>query len=168
MKVRRCESSACFDEAGVGVPTGRVSVATLIERGATFVVLVACLLATAVLAAAERPNVVMIIPDDQTYSDFGFMGNDLVQTPHLDKLASQSTVFVNGYVPTSVCSPSLATLLTGLYPHQSGIHYNHPPPGNKAFANMPNAQTYVAKRTDSFELIKSVKTLPRLLAASAH
>jgi len=71
--------------------------------------------------AAPRPNIVMIIADDQTYSDFGFMGNDLVETPNLDRLATQSAVFVNGYVPTSVCSPSLATLLTGLYPHHDWV-----------------------------------------------
>jgi len=37
---------------------------------------------------APRPNVVMILADDQSYRDFGFMGNDIVHTPHLDKLAS--------------------------------------------------------------------------------
>ena len=79
--------------------------------------------------AAERPNVVLILSDDQAYGDFGFMGNDQVQTPNLDRLASMSALYPNGYVPTSVCRPSLATLLTGLYPHQHGVHFNHPPPG---------------------------------------
>ncbi len=67
-------------------------------------------------AATEKPNIVMIIADDQTYRDFGFMGNAQVQTPNIDRLASKSARYVNGYVPTSVCSPSLATLLraTGL------------------------------------------------------
>jgi arylsulfatase A len=130
-------------------------------------VFAASLLAVA-LVAAQRPNVVMIIPDDQTYSDFGFMGNALVHTPNLDRLAKQSAVFVNGYVPTSVCSPSLATLLTGLYPHQSGIHYNHPPPGNTAFNRMESADQYVRTRSASFQLIKSVDTLPRLLAKDGY
>ena len=80
-------------------------------------------------SAGERPNMVLIISDDQTYTDFGFMGNADVQTPHLDRLAQQSARYVNGYVPSSVCRPSLATLLTGLYPHQHGVHFNHPPPG---------------------------------------
>ena len=115
--------------------------------------------------AASRPNIVMIIPDDQTYSDFGFMGNSRAHSPNLDRLAEQSAVFVNGYVPTSVCSPSLATLLTGLYPHQSGIHYNHPPPGNSAFNRMATAEEYVRTRSESFERIKAVDTLPRVLAA---
>ena len=88
------------------------------------------------LLAAPRPNVVLIVSDDQSYRDFGFMGNDRVHTPHLDRLASQSARYPNGYVSMSVCRPSLATLLTGLYPHQHGIHFNHPPPGLKAMRSL--------------------------------
>ena len=119
-------------------------------------------------AAPNKPNIVMIIADDQTYRDFGFMGNSHVQTPNIDRLASQSARFVNGYVPTSVCSPSLATLLTGLYPHQHGIHYNHPPPGNSAFNRMTSRSEYERLRSRGFELIKSVDTLPRLLAKNGY
>jgi len=124
--------------------------------------------AATVSSAAPRPNVVLIIPDDQTYRDFGFMGNTLVKTPHLDKLAAQSARYPNGYVPTSVCSPSLATLLTGLYPHQHGIHYNHPPPGNAAFNKMTSATEYERVRGRSFYLIQSVPTLPRVLAKEGY
>ena len=67
------------------------------------------------LLAVARPNVVLIVSDDQSYRDFGFMDNDRVHTPHLDRLASQSARYPNGYVSMSVCRPSLATLLTGLY-----------------------------------------------------
>ncbi len=118
--------------------------------------------------AAERPpNVVLIISDDQTWSDFGFMGNAHVQTPNLDRLAARSARYANGYVPSSVCSPSLATILTGLYPHQSGLHYNHPPPGNGGFNRMRSVEQYVAARSPSFELIRRVDTLPRLLGRHA-
>ncbi len=115
----------------------------------------------------ERPNIVYIISDDQAFRDFGFMGNKMVDTPHLDALAAKSARFVNGYVPTSVCSPSLATLLTGLYPHQSGLHYNHPPPGNSAFNKMTSRAEYEQVRSQAFYLIRSVDTLPRLLAERA-
>jgi len=118
--------------------------------------------------ASEKPNIVMIIADDQTYRDFGFMGNSQVQTPNIDRLASRSARYVNGYVPTSVCSPSLATLLTGLYPHQHGIHYNHPPPGNSAFDRMTSRKEYERIRSQGFELIRSVDTLPRLLAHAGY
>jgi len=119
-------------------------------------------------AVLASPNVVLIISDDQTYRDFGFMGNKSVHTPHLDKLASQSAFFPNGYVPSSVCSPSLTTILTGLYPHQHGIHFNHPPPGNSAFNKMKSRAEYEHTRNRSFYLIKSVDTLPRLLAKQGY
>jgi arylsulfatase A len=125
--------------------------------------LIACSAPSGSPPAAERPNVVLIISDDQAYGDFGFMGNRLVQTPNLDRLAAQSARYLNGYVPSSVCSPSLATILTGLYPHQNGIHYNHPPPGNAAFNAMNSIEQYVGVRSRSFYLIRSAATLPRLL-----
>lgn len=76
-----------------------------------------------------RPNIVWIIADDQAYTDFGFMGHDIVRTPHLDKLASESAVFPNGYVPSSLCRASLATLITGKYAFDHGICFNNPPEG---------------------------------------
>ncbi len=79
------------------------------------------------LGAAELPpNVVLIISDDQGWTDYGFMGHQVIQTPHLDRLASESMVYTRGYVPTSLCRPSLATIMTGLYPHQHGITGNDP------------------------------------------
>jgi arylsulfatase A len=131
-------------------------------------VAVAIRLLLSVAHAAPHPNVVLIISDDQTYRDFGFMGNSEVQTPHLDRLASQSARYVNGYVPTSVCSPSLASMITGLYPHQHGIHYNHPPPGNSRFNKMDSVEDYVRVRSEAFYLIKSSRTLPRMLAKNGY
>lgn len=111
----------------------------------------------------ERPNVLMILADDQSYRDFGFLGNELVHTPNLDALAARSAVFPNGYVPMSVCRPSLATLLTGLYPHQHGIYFNHPPPGLGAMRKM-TAEQYRATRATTDPLIERLPTLPRILA----
>ena len=91
-----------------------------------WIALVGLLQPTDLLAQQRPPNIVMIISDDQTYTDFGFMGNARVQTPNLDSLARKSARYTHGYVPSSVCRPSLVTLLTGLYPHQHGIHFNHP------------------------------------------
>jgi arylsulfatase A-like enzyme len=50
--------------------------------------------------AADQPNVVLIVADDQGWTDFGFMGHPVIKTPHLDRLAAESAVFPNGYVPT--------------------------------------------------------------------
>lgn len=79
--------------------------------------------------SGDRPNIIWIIADDQAFKDFGFMGNTLVHTPNLDRLAAQSAVFPNGYVPSSLCRASLATLITGKYAFDHGICFNDPPKG---------------------------------------
>ncbi|MCC9654528.1 sulfatase family protein [Rhodopirellula halodulae] len=73
---------------------------------------------------ADRPNIVLILSDDQAWSDYGFMGHADIETPNLDRLAKQSLVFERGYVSAPLCRPSLATLVTGLYPQQHGITGN--------------------------------------------
>ncbi|MGB4709664.1 MAG: sulfatase [Fuerstiella sp.] len=83
--------------------------------------------ATQFLTAADAPpNIVMLISDDQTWTDYSFMGHPDIKTPHLDKLVARSAVFRRGYVPVALCRPSLATMITGLYPHQHGIIGNDP------------------------------------------
>jgi uncharacterized sulfatase len=119
------------------------------------------------LKAGDHPNIVFIISDDQSWADFGFMGNERVYTPNLDRLASRSALFENGYLTTSVCRPSLVTLMTGLYPHQHGIYFNHGPPGNKGYNRMNSRAEYERHRSQEFELIREVETLPRLLSKKA-
>ncbi len=74
-------------------------------------------------AAAQRPNVILILSDDQGFADYGFMGHPVVRTPNLDRLAAQSLLYTRGYV-MPVCSPALACLLTGELPHRHGITGN--------------------------------------------
>src|SRR5699024_30531 len=74
----------------------------------------------------EKPNVVLIISDDQSWTDYSFMGHADIETPNIDKLASESLTFTRGYLASPLCRPSLATLATGLYPHQHGITGNDP------------------------------------------
>jgi uncharacterized sulfatase len=136
--------------------------------GLRFILAVAVVSGTVrTVEAVDRPNVVMILADDQSYRDFGFMGNDLVHTPHIDRLAAHSARYPNGYVPMSVCRPSLATLLTGLYPHQHGIHFNHPPPGLRSMRAMTGEQ-YRRTRATTDYLIDNVPTLPRILARHGY
>ncbi|MEO1990722.1 MAG: sulfatase-like hydrolase/transferase, partial [Pirellulales bacterium] len=73
---------------------------------------------------ASQPNVVVIISDDQAWSDYGFMGHSVIQTPHLDALADRSLVMDRGYVAAPLCRPSLASMLTGRYPFEHGITGN--------------------------------------------
>jgi arylsulfatase len=66
-----------------------------------------------------RPNVVLILVDDMGWSDIGAFGGEIA-TPHLDALAANGIRFTQFYV-TPRCSPTRASLLTGLYPHQAGM-----------------------------------------------
>lgn len=83
------------------------------------------LFAFALLGRAEetRPNIILILSDDHTWTHYGFMDHPVVQTPHLDKMVKESLLYTRGYV-SPVCSPSLASLLTGLSPRQHGITGN--------------------------------------------
>jgi arylsulfatase A-like enzyme len=74
--------------------------------------------------AEDKPNIVLILSDDQAWMDYGFMGHPDIQTPHLDALAKRSLLFPKGYVASPLCRPSLATMVTGLYPHQHGVTGN--------------------------------------------
>ena len=71
------------------------------------------------MATKNRPNVVLILNDDMGYSDLGCYGGE-IETPHLDRLAEHGLRFSSFY-NTARCSPSRASLLTGLHPHQTGI-----------------------------------------------
>ena len=64
----------------------------------------------------QLPNIILLIGDDQGYPYFGFMGAEYVQTPNMDSLAANGTLFTNGYVSDNHCRPSLQTLFTGLLP----------------------------------------------------
>ena len=112
-----------------------------------------------------RPNIVLIIGDDQAWSDYGFMGHPVIKTPNLDRLASQSLVYRFGHVPTSLCRPSLATMITGLYPHQHGIT------GNDPARSEGISRSSAAFLLDSEKLISRMgnsATLPRLLAQAGY
>lgn len=71
--------------------------------------------------ATERPNIVLIITDDQGYGDLGFHGNPDIQTPTLDSLAHRSTRFPYFYV-SPVCAPTRSSLMTGRYSLRTGIY----------------------------------------------
>jgi arylsulfatase A-like enzyme len=75
-----------------------------------------------------RPNVLLIISDDQGYGDFGFTGNGHVRTPHLDRLAAESAVLRN-FVVTPACFPTRAALFTGRNHLHTGV-WGVPPRAN--------------------------------------
>jgi arylsulfatase A-like enzyme len=76
-----------------------------------------------------RPNVLLILTDDQGWDDFGCSGNEYLKTPRLDRLAEESVTFSNYYV-TPVCAPTRAALLTGRHYLRTGVSHVH---GGKDF-----------------------------------
>jgi arylsulfatase A-like enzyme len=130
-----------------------------------FTVPVLLALAVSLRTLAEQPpNIVLIISDDQSWNDYGFMGHPQVETPHLDKLAGESLLFTRGYVPTSLCCPSLASIITGLYPHQHKITGNEPPRPKGGKGNpYQTSDSFRADVETMISYIDIVPTLPGLL-----
>ncbi len=126
------------------------------------------------LIAAEEEsvkplNVVLIVSDDQAWTDYGFMGHPSIQTPNLDRLAEQSLTFTRGYVPSSLCRPSLASIITGLYPHQHKLAGNDPAAARqRTGAAQAAVQEGRAQRAAMIEHIDHVATLPQLLAQRGY
>lgn len=100
---------------------------------AAAVLLPALRLRAAEQPAPARPNVIVILTDDQGYNDVGFNGGKEIPTPNLDSIARNGVRFTNGYVTYAVCSPSRAGLITGRYQQRFG-HERNPrwAPGNPA------------------------------------
>ncbi len=133
---------------------------------------VACVLGRSVAAAdavaATRPgprNVVLIISDDQHWRDYGFMGHERLRTPHLDRLARESLVYRCGYVPSSLCCPSLASIITGRLPHEHRIVGNDPPEQPGVPRNSPEGKAaFMAGREAMNRHLAEWPLLPQLLA----
>ena len=82
--------------------------------------------ASGLVATAERPpNIVFFFTDDQTSSSLACYGNPIAQTPNINRLASQGTLFQNAFVSQSICWVSRTTILTGLTGRSYGIRGNH-------------------------------------------
>ena len=118
-------------------------------------------LATALARAAEHPNVLLIVSDDQGFSDFGFTGNPLVRTPVLDRLAAESAVFRN-FVVAAACSPTRSALYTGREHLSTGV-WGVPPRANlrpdeallPAFFRASGYRTFYAGKADTARLPES-------------
>jgi arylsulfatase A-like enzyme len=81
-------------------------------------------LAPAILRGAadpRRPNILLILADDQRWNTLGCMGNPIIQTPHIDRLARTGVVFDNNFVTTAICCSSRASIFTGLHERSNGI-----------------------------------------------
>ncbi|SHF74723.1 uncharacterized sulfatase [Arenibacter palladensis] len=116
------------------------------------------------------PNIVFIISDDQAWTDYGFMGHEHIETPNLDKLANESLTFSRGYVPTSLCAPSLASMITGVYPRNHMVLGNDrvlpgdDKKGKPAWTLPWRASNYVPV----VENFKKLNTLPKMLKKKGY
>lgn len=132
----------------------------------TLIAFASPLLGTALFGGEKQPNIVLLLSDDQSWTDYGFMGHEQIETPHLDKFAERSAVFRRGYVPTALCRPSLMTLATGLYTHQHMVSGNDPSPllteGKKA------GPEYNALRAKLISYVDRQPTIAHLLGDKGY
>lgn len=113
------------------------------------------------------PNIVFILSDDHGWTDYSFLGHKQIETPHLDRLASQSLVFRRGYVPSSLCCPSLASIITGRYPHQHKIVGNDPPE-QKGADKATKDKLFREGREAMTRNLEATPTLPGILAKKGY
>jgi arylsulfatase A-like enzyme len=162
--LKRAEARMCFVLSLNSMPRPVrivIAAALLAYCGAAF--------ASPVPDSSTTPNVVLIIADDMGYGDYGFMGHRQIRTPRLDRLARESVTFRRGYVTSSLCSPSLASILTGRYPHQHKITGNDPPlPRGVSGVAAARDPSYLASRREMIGYFDKMPTLPRLLASRGY
>lgn len=104
-------------------PTQTIKESTHTMKPATRFLLMAVAL-LAVAADPVRPNIVLVITDDQRYDMLGCTGHPAAKTPNIDRLAREGVLFRYFFDATPLCSPSRASYLTGLYPHKHGVINN--------------------------------------------
>ncbi|MBX6314977.1 MAG: sulfatase-like hydrolase/transferase, partial [Isosphaeraceae bacterium] len=104
---------------------------------------------------SRRPNVVLILADNQGAWTLGCYGNPDIRTPHIDRLAAQGMRFTRAFSPNGVCSPTRASLLTGLLPSQHGVH---------SYLGANEAQM----GPDAYSTIAEFRSLPEILAGAGY
>jgi arylsulfatase A len=121
-------------------------------------------------AATPRPNVIVILADDQGSVDLGCYGANDLHTPHTDALAARGLRFTQFYAAAPVCSPSRAGLLTGRWPVRAGVPGNVSsqrggpgglPPGEVTMAEMFKAAGYATAHIGKWHLGYTSETMPR-------
>ena len=105
-------------------------------------------------ADADHTNVILIMTDNQGAWSLGCYGNPDIQTPNLDRMASEGIRFTRSFSNNAVCSPTRATYLTGLMPSQNGVHkYIHP---------------RVMMGPEAYSTLEEFDTLPQILNENGY
>ena len=97
---------------------------------------------TPLRAAARRPNIIFIMTDDHAQSALSSYGNSILKTPNLDRIGAEGVRFTEAFVTNSLCLPSRATYLTGLYSHTHGLMTNGEESGFMNEPRLDNAATW--------------------------
>lgn len=92
-----------------------------------FIAVLFTLVACSNLLAETRPNILLILTDDHRWDALSAKGHPFLKTPNLDRLIEEGVDFENAFVTTSLCSPSRASIITGLYAHNHGVVDNYHP-----------------------------------------
>src|SRR5512146_50606 len=90
--------------------------------------------------SSERPNILLITSDQQHFSTMGAV-NPKIQTPALDRLCREGTRFDRAYCPNPTCTPTRASIITGMYPSQHGAWTL----GTKLFEDVPTVGEHLAR-----------------------
>ncbi|MCF2947100.1 sulfatase-like hydrolase/transferase [Paraglaciecola aquimarina] len=90
----------------------------------TFALLLGLFFVTTASAVNKRPNIILILTDDQPYGYLGVTGNKVVETPNIDNLANQGVLFTNAHVSSAICTPSRVSLLLGQYERKHAVNFN--------------------------------------------
>jgi arylsulfatase A-like enzyme len=80
-----------------------------------------CFFFTGLLAASERPNIILLMADDQGWGEVGYNGHPHLKTPHLDQMAASGLRMDQFYAAAPFCSPTRAAVMTGRHPNRSGV-----------------------------------------------
>ena len=107
------------------------------------------LLAVVSLPAKDKPNVLLVSIDDLNDWAGCLGGHPQAKTPNIDRLARMGTLFANGHCQSPVCNPSRASMMTGRYPHTTGIYFLSPD-------------------LEAAPVLKDVQTLPEVFADNGY
>jgi arylsulfatase A-like enzyme len=107
-------------------------------------------------SAEKQPNIVVILADDMGWGDVGYHGFDDIRTPNIDRLAKSGTWFEQGYACSSICGPSRAGLMTGVYQQRFGFYGNfkesHVPLNQPMLSEMLKEQGYATGMVGKWHL----------------